>query len=92
MTIRRFLSPALAVARHRAAPAILVLAATFAGVVMVAGPAHAASTFNPIVNGGNGKCLDHPSWGQRHHEPPSDDSPSSRRAPARARTGSRISW
>ena len=58
MIIRRFLSPALALARRRLAPAILVLGATFAGVFMVTGPALAASTFNPIVNGGNGKCLD----------------------------------
>ena len=62
MTIRRFLNPALAVARHRTARTILVLAATlaatFAGGSMMAGSAHAASTFNAIVNGGNGKCLD----------------------------------
>jgi glucosylceramidase len=37
---------------------LVVIAAAIAGVLMVAGTAHAASTFNPIVNGGNGKCLD----------------------------------
>jgi hypothetical protein len=35
-----------------------VLAATLASAFMVAGPAHATSTFNSINNGGNGKCLD----------------------------------
>lgn len=46
MTIRKFLKP------------VLVLAATLASAFMVAGPAHATSTFNPINNVGNGKCLD----------------------------------
>jgi hypothetical protein len=48
----------VAAARRRPARVLVVIAAAIAGVLMVAGTAHAASTFNPIVNGGNGKCLD----------------------------------
>jgi ricin-type beta-trefoil lectin protein len=58
MTIRRFLKPALAPGRHRLAATMVVLAAMFAGAFMVAGSAHASSTFNPIISVRSGKCLD----------------------------------
>jgi hypothetical protein len=54
----RYPAAVTTVARRRMARILVMIATATAGVLMMAGTAHASSTFNPIVNGGNGKCLD----------------------------------